>query len=124
MQKGYILIWVLYALLIILPLAAFSLQISSANYSFATSWEKQTQALYCAEAGLMHAVELLKTKNPPSTFEEEFSGGSYRIQIIPLDKKTYLIRAEGEKEGQRRVVEMEILNDNFKVIRWEEVGDV
>lgn len=124
MQKGYILIWVLYAFLLILPLVSLSLQIISANYGFAANWEKETQALYCAEAGLMHAVEWIKTKNPPSKFQEEFSGGSYNVQIVPLDEKRYLVRASGEKDGQRRVVEMEIFDDNFKVVRWEEVENV
>ncbi len=124
MQKGYILIWVLYAFLLILPLSVFSLRLVSSNYSFALDWEAQTQALYCAEAGLMHAVEWIKAKNPPSVFQAEFSGGSYSVEIIPTDKKTYLVRARGEKNGQKRVVEMEILDGNFKVIRWEEVENV
>jgi hypothetical protein len=123
MRKGYVIIWVLFAFLLLMPLAFFSLQLSSSGFAFAAGWEKQTQALYCAEAGLMHAVEWVKAQNPPESFQASFAGGSYRVRIVKLDKKRYLIRSTGKKAGVRRTVELE-LADNLKVLRWEEEKDV
>lgn len=120
MQNGFILIWVLFAMLLVLPLTFLALELNAAGYSFASDWEKDVQSLYCAEAGFVHATEWLKAKNPPPHFEADFAEGSYEVEIVPIDKKTYLIRSTGQKAGKRSTILVEIEDNNFKVRRWEE----
>jgi len=109
-KKGVVLLSVIMILLTIAVIGASLVAFFSSVSLGARSIADEAKALYLAEAGIAHAVHILRnpSKNPVDFKEEigpfSLGEGDYRIK---LDLVQSLITATGNVRGTRKTVQLQ-----------------
>lgn len=132
-NQGVVLEVVLLTAMIVFILAASMLDIGAARFRAASTRYRQTQAFYCAEAGIARVTAALSqgAERDWVSDRQTFGDGFYRVDILwGADDETVSIVSTGEfrrPNGERIAVtlratlELSTSHGGYELVSWQQL---